>query len=146
MIGASSTKMLSIGMQPKSDQLCCVVEKLWGWEEWIVNNEKYCGKKLVFKQGYRCSLHFHKIKEESFYVLAGTIYLELESNGNKTARIMHAGDVEHISIGVIHRITALTDAEVMEFSTQHFDEDSHRVEVASKVDEVTLNAILSEGF
>ena len=28
--------------------------KVWGEEHWIVN-ERYCGKKLVLRQGYRCS-------------------------------------------------------------------------------------------
>ena len=137
------TKEASIGMQPKSAQLCNIVEKLWGWEEWIVNNEKYCGKKLVFKQGFRCSLHFHKIKEESFYILAGKVHLELISKGVRMTRIMLPGDVAHVAIGVHHRITALTDAEVMEFSTQHFDDDSYRVEVADKID---VDTLLAESF
>lgn len=135
---AVETVSAVVGMEPKPEQLCNVVQKLWGWEEWIVNNEKYCGKKLVFRKGFRCSLHFHKIKEESFYILAGIIHLELVCNGVRRVRIMRPGDVEHISVGVVHRITALTNAEVMEFSTQHFDEDSYRVENADKVDLATF--------
>ena len=35
----------------KKDQLVNFVEKVWGHEEWIVNNELYCGKKLFVKKG-----------------------------------------------------------------------------------------------
>ena len=44
----------------KKDQLKNFVEKVWGHEEWIANNDKYCGKKLVVKKGFRCSMHHHK--------------------------------------------------------------------------------------
>ena len=49
-----------------------IVDKVWGREEWIVNNEKYCGKKLILKKGYSCSMHHHKIKDETFYILSST--------------------------------------------------------------------------
>ena len=29
------------------------VEKLWGYELWIHNDEEYCGKLLVFEKGRR---------------------------------------------------------------------------------------------
>lgn len=124
--------------EPAKGQLCAVVPKLWGREEWIVNNEKYCGKKLIFFQGHRCSLHYHKIKEESFYVLFGRIYLELVDNGKNISRVMEPGDIAHIKTYVQHRITALTDAEVMEFSTFHMDADSYRIEDSGRVDISTL--------
>lgn len=119
-------------------QLCAVVPKVWGREEWIVNNEKYCGKKLIFLQGHRCSLHYHKIKEESFYILFGQIYLELIEQGRHIARVMVPGDIAHIKPYAQHRITALTDAEVMEFSTFHMEEDSYRIEESGKIDVASL--------
>lgn len=118
----------------KIEQLCAVVPKLWGREEWIVNNAKYCGKKLIFFKGFRFSLHYHKIKEESFYVLTGTAYLELVDQGVRTERILTSGDVVHVKPYVQHRITALTEAEIMEFSTHHMDDDSYRLEESCKVD------------
>lgn len=44
------------------------VPKGWGFEKWIVNNEKYCGKILFFVKGKKCSYHYHEIKDETFYV------------------------------------------------------------------------------
>jgi hypothetical protein len=37
------------------------------------------------------------------------------------------GQCMDIPIGLVHQMEALEDAELYEFSTQHFDEDSHRI-------------------
>ena len=50
------------------------VKKKWGKEIWIVNRE-YCGKKLVLNKGFRCSMHFHKNKDETFYILTGKVLM-----------------------------------------------------------------------
>ena len=49
------------------------VPKGWGWERWIVNKEEYCGKLLYFNVNKRCSWHYHKIKDEVFYLQSGKI-------------------------------------------------------------------------
>lgn len=121
-------------MVVKKDQLQSFVVKVWGHEEWIANNDKYCGKKLVLKKGYRCSMHHHKLKEETFYVASGKVLLESEINGKRQSRIMIAGDVMHIEIGMNHRFTGLEDSEIFEFSTYHMDSDSYRAEMSGKVD------------
>ena len=48
--------------------------KGWGYEEWVVNNDLYCGKKLVLFKNKKCSLHFHIKKDETFYIQKGVIY------------------------------------------------------------------------
>jgi quercetin dioxygenase-like cupin family protein len=118
----------------KLNQLVNYVEKSWGHEEWIVNNSKYCGKKLVVRKGFRCSMHQHKVKDETFYVLSGEILLETEYKEYKENRIMTPGDVAHIKIGMWHRFTSLQDiSEIIEFSTFHMDSDSYRREIGGKV-------------
>ena len=47
------------------------VPKGWGEELVIVNNELYCGKILIFKKGCKFSMHFHMIKDETWYVEEG---------------------------------------------------------------------------
>jgi quercetin dioxygenase-like cupin family protein len=123
----------------KFDQLANYVEKEWGHEEWIVNNAKYCGKKLVFKASYQLSMHHHKIKEETFYIIAGKVFLETEHDGVRQTRLMEPGDIAHIKPNMWHRITALVDSEVIEFSTHHMDEDSYRRTHSCKVDLKALN-------
>ena len=113
----------------KEDQLVKIVLKVWGHEEWIVNNEKYCGKKLVFKKGYRCSMHYHKIKDETFYVISGKILMELDG----VKRIMTPGDSQRILPGQKHRVTAYENSSLFEISTFHMDEDSYREEVSGKI-------------
>jgi quercetin dioxygenase-like cupin family protein len=118
----------------KPTQLVHVVEKEWGHEEWIANTQAYCGKKLVFKSGYQCSMHQHKIKDETFYLQSGKIILETDFNEKTETRVMTAGDTAHIVPGMWHRITAITNAEVFEFSTFHMEEDSYRRSTSGKVD------------
>lgn len=109
------------------------VPKDWGEELWIVNRD-YCGKLLRIKQGHRCSLHYHKAKDEVFYVTKGRVLLELGGD----EMILETGDHRHVAPGTIHRFTGLTDAELVEFSTHHEDSDSYRVEIGGAVDLASL--------
>jgi mannose-6-phosphate isomerase-like protein (cupin superfamily) len=104
---------------------------LWGSEEWIVNNEKYCGKILYINAGHRCSYHYHKIKDEVFFVLLGKVKMEVD---NDTFYMM-PGDAVHIPTGTLHRFTGITIARIIEVSTQHFEDDSYRLINGGKVDE-----------
>jgi mannose-6-phosphate isomerase-like protein (cupin superfamily) len=107
-----------------------IVEKGWGNEVWIANNSLYCGKILNLKKGKRCSLHFHKLKTESFYLHRGRLLMRLmESRESDTVEEFEliAGQCMDIPPGLIHQMVALEDSELFEFSTQHFDSDSHRL-------------------
>ena len=42
--------------------------------------------------------------------------------------ILERGDTFHVETGLIHQMIALEDTELFEFSTQHFDSDSYRIE------------------
>lgn len=109
------------------------VSKAWGWEDWIVNKEEYCGKLLFIKKGLHTSWHFHKIKDEVLYLDKGKLkfsygvkddYLERREN------VLLPGDSFHVPVGLRHRLIAVEDSYVFEFSTQHFDEDSHRIDIS----------------
>ena len=41
--------------------------------------------------------------------------------------ILNRGDKFHVPIGLKHRMFALEDTELFEFSTEHMDTDSHRI-------------------
>lgn len=128
------------------------VPKGWGFEKWIVNNEKYCGKLLYFVKGKKCSLHYHKLKDETFFIQSGKILLfwhdsaewaannkdkiepyqkymieDLKFSSVLNYEILEKGDSFHIPPGRVHQMYALEDTELFEFSTQHFDEDSYRI-------------------
>lgn len=105
--------------------------KGWGYEDWIVNNDKYCGKLLFFKKDKKCSYHFHKIKDEVFYLQSGKLIVKFADHDDLTNAnevVMLPGDSFHVYTGLRHQMIALEDSELFEFSTQHFEEDSYRIQ------------------
>jgi len=107
------------------------VPKGWGFEKWIVNCEEYCGKLLYFVKGKCCSWHYHKLKDEVFYVQSGKILVKYSDYTDKLDLadeiVLGPGDNFHVYRGLRHQMIALEDTELFEFSTQHFDSDSHRI-------------------
>jgi len=106
------------------------VPKGWGFEKWLVNNEKYCGKLLFFAKGRKCSWHYHKIKDETFFIQSGKILLKWSYQDDILMAdeiVLEKGDTWHVKTGQRHQMIAIQDTELIEFSTQHFDEDSYRV-------------------
>lgn len=105
-------------------------EKAWGYELWIVNHEMYCGKLLVFNEGKKFSMHYHLIKEESWYVSKGEFeyrWIDTETAKIKSTRISE-GDIVDLEVGQPHQLMALTEgATIFEVSTKHYEEDSYRV-------------------
>ncbi len=108
-------------------------EKGWGYELWIANTEKYCGKILHFIKGKKFSVHYHEIKDETFYLSHGKLEILLADSpeeyekGNISKSIMKPGDVIHIWPQRVHQVSALKDSDLIEISTQHFEEDSYRL-------------------
>lgn len=107
------------------------VDKKWGYELWIHNDTDYCGKLLVFtKSGNKFSMHYHMIKDETWYVQSGAFQFDWidTENGERCYTQIQQGDVIEIKKGLPHQLTSLTEeATIFEVSTQHFDEDSYRI-------------------
>lgn len=115
------------------------VPKGWGYERWLMNGPLYCAKELVFAPGRSCSYHYHKLKTETFLIKSGQINLlwadqlpvptnEMEYlRGEFRFTKLQTGDVFHVPPMTRHQIRAVTDAVILEFSTQHFDDDSYRL-------------------
>lgn len=106
------------------------VDKGWGYELWIANKPQYCGKLLHFEKGKRCSWHYHRIKEETFFLGNGEIRLLVGWDDDLTKAqevLLNPGDRYEIPVGLRHQMIALQESDLYEFSTEHFDEDSIRV-------------------
>jgi mannose-6-phosphate isomerase-like protein (cupin superfamily) len=110
-------------------------EKSWGYEEWIVNNDLYCGKRLHFTiPGGKTSMHFHKNKHETMYVESGSFVikfapsLEVTEPGSREI-ILYKGDSIVIPPMTPHQISAYDylPSVLIEFSTHHEDSDSYRM-------------------
>ena len=69
------------------------VAKGWGGEEILVNNDLYCAKNLYVMKGLQCSLHYHKIKDETFFVQKGKIKLYYITN----SVFSESKDIEFVS-------------------------------------------------
>ena len=107
------------------------VSKGWGWEKWIVNCPIYCGKILFFAQGKKCSWHYHEIKDEVFYIQSGAVEVSYSYQDNLEIAdkiLLVEGDKFHVPTGMRHQMYALKDTELFEFSTEHFDSDSIRLQ------------------
>lgn len=105
------------------------IEKGWGHEKIITNSEKYCGKILHFNEGGKFSMHYHLKKDETFYVIKGSLiykWINTET-AEVNESVIYMGDVIHITPGLPHQLIAITESEIVEVSTQHFDDDSYRV-------------------
>jgi quercetin dioxygenase-like cupin family protein len=107
----------------------CNVPKGWGHEVVFENNELYCGKLLCFKAGAKFSMHYHLIKDETWYVKEGTfIYRYIDTrNAEVGETTLREGDTVRQMPGQPHQLEALIDGVIFEVSTQHFDTDSYRV-------------------
>ena len=107
------------------------VEKQWGHELWIHNDNQYCGKLLVFtNSGNKFSMHYHMIKNETWYVQEGAFqfdWIDTET-AERCYTQLQKGDVVYIEKGLPHQLTALIDNSIVfEVSTEHFDADSYRI-------------------
>jgi len=100
-----------------------IISKLWGKEYWLINN-RYCTKILHITKGRQCSLHYHKDKDEIFFLHKGLIKVEI---GTKSFR-MHEGDFINIRPGVKHRFYGIEDSIIIEASTPHSGNDIYRIE------------------
>lgn len=115
-----------------------IVNKVWGYEIWIENNLNYCGKHLHVIPGKKCSVHYHKNKKETFYIINGELILEYadhidENKWNNLVdvkiKFLEKGDSFTIDRNIAHRFyTGSSHAcDFIEISTHHDDSDSYRI-------------------
>ena len=106
------------------------IQKGWGYELVIVNNKGYCGKILCINKGKHTSWHYHKLKNETFYLESGKLKIYYGTHKDiKKAKIliMNPGDKFSVPEGLIHRIYGIKKSKLYEFSTTHYDSDSYRI-------------------
>lgn len=106
------------------------VEKGWGHEFIWATNEKYCGKMMHFKTDARFSMHFHRDKEETWYIQSGKFIVKYIDT--KTAEQfeleLREGDTWHNPPCMPHQLVCLQEGTVVEVSTPDSVEDNYRVQ------------------
>ena len=93
------------------------VEKPWGYEVHWAKTDRYVGKIIHINKGHALSLQYHNIKDETIYVLSGTLLFEIDVEGRLVATEMAPGQAVHVSPRTVHRMTAIEDCDVLEAST-----------------------------
>lgn len=103
-----------------------IVEKPWGHEEiWGDVPGKYLGKTLHINMKNRLSLQYHKIKEETIYVIRGVLTLSVRKDMASAEKLQKLGPGQfyHIPAGTIHRFSAENgDVVIAEVSTHHLND------------------------
>lgn len=105
------------------------VEKGWGHELIWATTDKYCGKLLAFNRGAKFSMHFHSIKDETWYVQSGKFLVKFINTGNASMgeQELNAGDTWHNPPLFPHQIICLEAGIIIEVSTPDSVEDNYRV-------------------
>lgn len=99
------------------------VEKPWGHEEIWAETVTYVGKILFIRAGERLSLQHHNIKDETIRLLSGEMHLELENDEGIIEVIrFKPGMSTHIAPGRRHRMSAISDVQLLEVSTPQLDD------------------------
>ena len=122
------------------------IPKGWGGELIVANNDNYCGKVLKFIKGHKLSLHYHKVKSETFFLNYGKLKILYFDDVELAKKLINAegveyfkqyycqevilekGDAFEVPVGRIHQMIALEESELFEFSTTDFPEDSYRLQ------------------
>ena len=112
-----------------------VTNKDWGNIIKIVDNEEndYSGRIINLNQNQMTSTHFHSNKHKTFYVLSGTLTIEMIEPDNAELMIYNIDSEECFEVeqNVAHRLMAKNGSvTAIEVSTYHDDNDVYRVQAA----------------
>jgi|TARA_B100001013_G_scaffold80600_2_gene43551 mannose-6-phosphate isomerase-like protein (cupin superfamily) len=103
----------------------------WGYELIWASNEKYCGKIMVFtKKGAKFSMHFHKDKDETWFVNNGVFKLNWIDTKDATlySQELKEGDSWHNPPCQPHQLVCMSNSgSVSEVSTPDHSDDNYRI-------------------
>ena len=96
----------------------------WGKEELLVLIPKVLTlKKLFIKKGRAGGLQYHRKKDEVAILIKGQMLIRWDDGSDELIeKIINPGDVVHFPPGAIHQEEALEDCEIIEASTNHFND------------------------
>ena len=81
------------------------------------------GKILHVNAGEALSLQYHREKDETIYVLSGYVRMEVGPSPEELEAVeLRVGDAMRLRPGVVHRMEALEDSDVLEASTPHLED------------------------
>ena len=98
------------------------VPKPWGHETIWAATDHYVGKILHIKAGEALSVQYHKIKDETVYLLSGQLIYRIWENDKPREIDLEIGQAFRITPLTVHQMEAVTDCDVLEVSTAHLDD------------------------
>ena len=98
------------------------VPKPWGHETIWAHTEAYVGKILHINAGQALSVQYHKVKDETIYLLSGQMVYRIWENDLPVDVPLKLGEAYHVTPGTIHQMEAITDCDILEVSTPHLDD------------------------
>ncbi len=106
-----------------------VGERPWGSEDLIgLVSNKFSVKRLKIKAGNKGGLQYHRLKDEVAIIISGKMLIRYDLGDNMLReKVVETGSVVHFPPGLVHQEEAITDCEIIEASTPHFN-DRVRVE------------------
>ena len=106
-----------------------IVEKGWGREEIWADEPEYCGKNLVFEEGKRFSMHFHKTKDETWFVQSGMFFLEWIDTKDAVphGRWLGPGETWRNPPLLPHQLICKKAGVIVEVSTHDDPDDNYRI-------------------
>jgi mannose-6-phosphate isomerase-like protein (cupin superfamily) len=78
---------------------------------------------VELREGKPRGNHYHKLRHESFYVIAGELELRIQdlATGQGNSITMRPGDLARIDPEIVHTFTPLTSGHALEFAPEPFD-------------------------
>jgi mannose-6-phosphate isomerase len=99
------------------------VDKPWGYELIFAHTERYVGKILHVHPGEALSLQYHERKDETLYLVAGEVELQVEEDGALVRHDLRPGETYRIRPHTRHRMVAgPSGCEFVEVSTPELDD------------------------
>jgi mannose-6-phosphate isomerase len=100
------------------------VIKPWGYELIYAITPQYVGKILHVNKGESLSLQYHKVKDETIHIRSGKLRFQTAPKVGMPLQelILSPGQSFHIKPGVVHRMEALEDTDILEVSSPELDD------------------------
>ena len=110
-------------------QLKGFVKKGWGHEFIWETNDKYCGKFMNFNKGAKFSMHFHKDKDKTWYVMNGVFDILVINTADASVKRkrLESGEIHRNEPLVPHQVICIEEGTLLEVSTPDSVEDTYRV-------------------
>jgi mannose-6-phosphate isomerase-like protein (cupin superfamily) len=120
--------------------MSAAIEKIWGVTEPLIVTPMFEMHRLTIKPGFRCSLHIHRHKWNCFYVIFGTLFIDLVSGDvgtMVTEEKLGIGGFTTVAPGIHHQFRTAEDGPVTSalemYYTEPLSEDIVRRNVGGPV-------------